>query len=178
MLSITSLSFFSTVNASTTTPSLPLFPFPRQPCKSKVSCKVGDDHQNPKGNNRRDILIGLGGGLDLSNCGDPKLPAGAKPTQCCPPNSNTVTDFVLPINQPLRIRQPAHHALSDENINKYKEALKLMKALPDDDPRSFLQHAKIHCAYCHDSYYEEGCPDKKIQVHFSCIFAPFHRWYL
>ncbi|MED6112192.1 hypothetical protein PIB30_059473 [Stylosanthes scabra] len=196
MPSITSLSFFSTVNyASATSPSLPLFPFPRHTCKSKVSCKVGDHNQNPKGN-RRDVLIGLGGGLgaaasftynpfatadpvvtDHTNCGDPNLPAGAKPTKCCPPNSNTVTDFVLPSNQPLRIRQPAH-ALSDDNINKYKEAIKLMKALPDDDPRSFLQQGKIHCAYCHDSYYEEGCPDKKIQVHFSCIFAPFHRWYL
>ncbi|PNX87454.1 polyphenol oxidase, partial [Trifolium pratense] len=31
-----------------------------------------------------------------------------------------------------------------------------MKALPDDDPRSFVQQAKVHCAYCVGGYTQKG----------------------
>ncbi|PPD74948.1 hypothetical protein GOBAR_DD28123 [Gossypium barbadense] len=30
--------------------------------------------------------------------------------------------------------------------------MELMKALPDDDPRSFKQQANVHCAYCNGAY--------------------------
>ena len=54
----------------------------------------------------------------------------------------------------LRVRRPAH--LADEAYAK-KLALgySLMKALPDEDPRSFTQQANIHCAYCNTVYNQQ-----------------------
>ncbi|KAJ1434765.1 putative domain, di-copper centre [Sesbania bispinosa] len=40
---------------------------------------------------------------DLSTCGPPDLPGGAKPTNCCPPSSTNIIDFKFPSNQPLRM---------------------------------------------------------------------------
>uniref|UniRef100_A0A6V7QVM9 Tyrosinase copper-binding domain-containing protein n=1 Tax=Ananas comosus var. bracteatus TaxID=296719 RepID=A0A6V7QVM9_ANACO len=40
----------------------------------------------------------------------------------------------------------------------YKKAVELMKALPDDDPRSFKQQANVHCAYCNSAYNQLGFP--------------------
>ncbi|MED6169611.1 hypothetical protein PIB30_022829 [Stylosanthes scabra] len=151
--------------------------------------------------NRRDVLIGLGGlygsstltnniinpfafaaplAPDLKTCGPPTLPAGAKPTKCCPPPSTTIKDFVFPQqNLPLKIRKPAQLVAKDsEYVAKYKEAIRLMKSLPEDDPRNFTQQANVHCAYCHNSYHQVGFPNLDLQVHFSWIFFPFHRWYL
>ncbi|CAN1221834.1 Polyphenol oxidase, chloroplastic [Linum grandiflorum] len=53
-----------------------------------------------------------------------------------------------------------------------------MKALPDDDPRSFKQQANIHCAYCNGAYIQTGFPDARFEVHSSWLFFPFHRFYL
>lgn len=53
-----------------------------------------------------------------------------------------------------------------------------MRALPDEDPHSFVQQAKIHCAYCNGGYFQEGYPEKELQVHNCWLFFPFHRWYL
>jgi polyphenol oxidase len=146
---------------------------------------------------RRNVLIGLGGLYgtfatnpfalaspisppDLSACGPPDLPLGATPNNinCCPPNSTKIIDFKIPSsNQPLRVRQAAH-LVNEEYLAKYKKALKLMKALPSNDPRSFTQQANIHCAYCDGAYSQVGFPNLDIQVHNSWLFFPFHRWYL
>ncbi|PNX77157.1 polyphenol oxidase [Trifolium pratense] len=53
-----------------------------------------------------------------------------------------------------------------------------MKALPADDPRSFEQQAKVHCAYCVGGYTQLGYPGVQLSVHNSWLFFPFHRWYL
>ena len=145
---------------------------------------------------RRNVLIGLGGLCgaatlsnnpfafaapisppDLSTCGAPDLPAGAKPTNCCPPTSTNIIDYKLPSNPPLRVR-PAAHLVSDDYLAKYKKAVDLMKALPSDDPRNFTQQANVHCAYCDGAYHQVGFPDLDLQVHDSWLFFPFHRWYL
>nr|AHF20575.1 polyphenol oxidase [Hevea brasiliensis] len=161
-----------------------------------ISCKAtNDDHQNPI--TRRDVLISLGGFCGATTLGDPfafakpistpeptkcgkaDLPNYAKPpTNCCPPTSTKILDFKLPSSQsPLRIR-PAAHLADDAYIAKYSKAVKLMKALPEDDPRSFMQQAKVHCAYCNGAYDQVGFPDLQIQVHNSWLFFPFHRYYL
>ncbi|KAF2303639.1 hypothetical protein GH714_020474 [Hevea brasiliensis] len=144
-----------------------------------ISCKAKiDDHQNPV--TRRDVLIGLGGlcgattlgdpfakpilASDLTKCGKVHLPHGAKPINCCPPPSTNILDFKLPYsNSPLRIR-PAAHLVDDAYIAKYSKAIELMKALPDDDPRSFKQQANIHCASCDGAYHQLGFPDLKYQT--------------
>ncbi|XP_065878634.1 polyphenol oxidase, chloroplastic-like [Euphorbia lathyris] len=162
-----------------------------------ISCKTtkSEDHNH----NRRDVLIGLGGfygattlGLgqdqlamakpilppDLTNCEKADLPAGVQPTNCCPPPSTNISDFKLASsNAPLRIR-PAAHLADDAYLAKYTKAIELMKALPDDDPRSFKQQANIHCAYCDGAHNQLGFPDLDLQVHNSWLFFPFHRYYL
>ncbi|KAH7545959.1 hypothetical protein FEM48_Zijuj01G0149500 [Ziziphus jujuba var. spinosa] len=166
--------------------------------KRRVSCKATKGDQSPLGKfDRRNVLIGLGGlygvnGLgsnsfsiaapvappDLSNCGPPDLPSGAKPTDCCPPKSDKIIDFKLPpqSNQ-LRVR-PAAHVVDKNYIEKYSKAIALMKALPEDDPRNFTQQANIHCAYCDGAYDQVGFPDLELQVHNCWLFFPFHRYYL
>lgn len=159
--------------------------------------KEEQEQQNIVVGNRRNVLIGLGGLCgtfttnpfalaspisppDLSTCGPPDLPLGATPNNinCCPPNSTKIINYKIPSsNQPLRVRQAAH-LVNDEYLQKYKKALELMKALPSSDPRSFVQQANIHCAYCDGAYSQVGFPNLDLQVHNSWLFFPFHRWYL
>ncbi|KAK8489026.1 hypothetical protein V6N13_130284 [Hibiscus sabdariffa] len=162
-----------------------------------VSCKVtNDDHQNKF--DRRDVLLGLSGlygvatlndpfafaapiaGPDITQCGRPDLPEGVENLNCCPPGgpSTNIVDFKLPpSNAPLRTR-PAAHLVSDDYLAKFSKAIELMKALPADDPRSFMQQANVHCAYCNGAYHQIGFPDLDLQVHNSWLFFPFHRYYL
>ncbi|KAF2303386.1 hypothetical protein GH714_017733 [Hevea brasiliensis] len=107
------------------------------------------------------------------------MPIGAKPPiNCCPPTSTKILDFKLPSSKlPLRIR-PAAHLVDDAYIAKYSKAVELMKALPEDDPRSFMQQAKVHCAYCDGAYDQEGFPDLQIHIHNSWLFFPFHRYFV
>ncbi|XP_057949157.1 polyphenol oxidase, chloroplastic-like [Malania oleifera] len=173
---------------------------PNNPHARKLSCKAtssnGDQNPSHPLDNyklqRRNILIALGGlsgatpfafaspiaPPDLTQCGAPELPEGAMPTNCCPPGSATITDFQLPPpSSALRVR-PAAHLVDDEYVTKYTKAVELMKALPDDDPRSFKQQANVHCAYCDGAYQQVGFPSLDLQVHNSWLFFPFHRFYL
>ncbi|XP_042520420.1 polyphenol oxidase, chloroplastic-like [Macadamia integrifolia] len=165
----------------------------------KVSCKSKNNEEHSSLRlDRRDVLIGIGGLYgstslsnadplamaapimppDLSKCGPPDLPAGAKPTNCCPPNSSKIIDFKLPPpSSPMRVRQAAH-LVNGEYIAKYSKAIELMKALPSDDPRCFTQQANIHCAYCDGAYDQIGFPGLEIEVHSSWLFFPWHRYYL
>ncbi|KAK6157466.1 hypothetical protein DH2020_011714 [Rehmannia glutinosa] len=95
---------------------------------------------------------------------------------CCPPVSEKIINYKLPPVKTMRFR-PAAHLAGKEYIAKYEKAVELMKALPDDDPRSFKQQANVHCAYCNLTYEQPGS-DAKLQIHFSWLFYPWHRWYL
>ncbi|KAL7213116.1 hypothetical protein ACSBR2_015762 [Camellia fascicularis] len=173
----------------------------------KISCKSTDnDNQNPNTTSkneetflgkldRRNVLLGLGGysaatilanplafaapvtAPDLAKCGAADLPAGAKPTNCCPPKATKIIDFKFPQSNSMRVR-PAAHLADPEYIAKFSKALALMKALPEDDPRSFKQQANVHCAYCDGAYHQVGFPELDLQVHNSWLFFPFHRYYL
>ncbi|KAA8515294.1 hypothetical protein F0562_018476 [Nyssa sinensis] len=173
-----------------------------------VSCKNTDGDQNPIASSknaetslgkfdRRNMLIGLGGlygaaslggdplafaepiqAPDLTKCGAADLPTGARPTNCCPPPSTKIIDFTLPRpSNSMRVR-PAAHLADKDYIAKYNRAVELMKALPADDPRNFMQQANVHCAYCDGAYHQIGFPDLELQVHNSWLFFPFHRYYL
>ena len=79
----------------------------------------------------------------------------------------------------MRVR-PAAQYLDPECIAKYKKAVEIQRSLPADDPRSWIQQANVHCAYCNGAYDQEGFPkpNQYIQVHKCWLFFPFHRWYL
>ncbi|PIA30668.1 hypothetical protein AQUCO_05400045v1 [Aquilegia coerulea] len=163
-----------------------------------ITCNARNEESMGK-LDRRNVLLGLGGlcglsGLsatdnrlamaapimppDLSKCGPADFPPGSQPTNCCPPTDLKIVDFKLPSRStPMRVR-PAAHLVDDEYIAKYSRAIALMKALPDDDPRSFKQQANIHCAYCDGAYDQVGFPNLEVQVHNSWLFFPFHRYYI
>ncbi|CAI0421486.1 unnamed protein product [Linum tenue] len=154
---------------------------------------------------RRDVLLGLGAGLYGAGAfvTDPFSAAFARPIdgpsqdvcklatpspgnplqiECCPPamagRESKPFQFPSP-SEPKRIRRPAHLASQDkEYVEKYKLAMKRMKCLPPEDPRSFFQQAKVHCAYCNGSYVQSSHTNLGLQIHFSWLFLPFHRMYL
>ncbi|XP_028788762.1 polyphenol oxidase, chloroplastic-like [Neltuma alba] len=173
-----------------------------------VACKaITDDDdfdsKNPKTHRqvlapdlaRRNLLLGLGGLYgslhhndpfafanpilppDVAECVSPELHKCAKPTNCCPPPSRYIKDFEFPATRKLKIR-PAAHLVDERYREKYREAVRRMKALPPDDPRNFMQQANVHCAYCDGAYHQVGFPDLDLEVHGSWLFFPFHRWFL
>ncbi|XVF87526.1 hypothetical protein PTKIN_Ptkin18bG0127200 [Pterospermum kingtungense] len=193
----------TSITSSSFLPRTPQFSIARKQQKPNftpkvVSCKATNNgDQNLNKFDRRDVLIGLGGlygaaslshdpfamaapiaAPELENCGHADFPDGAEPTNCCPPVSRKIVDFKPPSsNSPLRVR-PAAHLVDDAYIAKYSRAVELMKALPANDPRNFMQQANVHCAYCDGAYDQVGFPDLELQVHNSWLFFPFHRYYL
>ncbi|CAI9087677.1 OLC1v1021812C1 [Oldenlandia corymbosa var. corymbosa] len=157
----------------------------------KIACQAKDNNeqQNPS---RRNVLIGLGGlygassshsfaapiqGPDVSNCGPAEIPVGVPPPDCCPRVPAKIVDFEPPSFSTIRVR-PAAHLVDGNYIAKYNRAVQLMKALPETDPRSFQNQANVHCAYCDAAYDQAGFPNRELQVHFSWLFLPFHRFYV
>ncbi|KAH6780792.1 hypothetical protein C2S52_012029 [Perilla frutescens var. hirtella] len=147
---------------------------------------------------RRNLLLGMGGLYGAANLVSTDSSASATPISspdlskcttgtnlntsepleesCCPPLSQII-DYKLPPVAKMRVR-PAAHLVTKEYVAKYEKATALMKALPDDDPRSFMQQANVHCAYCNLTYEQTGDSSMRIQIHNSWLFYPWHRWYL
>ncbi|KAK9131709.1 hypothetical protein Scep_011237 [Stephania cephalantha] len=142
------------------------------------------------------MLIGLGGLSTGLSALDNNRPATALPIQapdlsrcatstsplvinCCPPSNQTIIQFQLPpSSSPIRVR-PAAHLVDAAYISRYTRAVQLMKQLPANDPRNFMQQANVHCAYCNAAYEQVGItPRTQIQVHGSWLFFPWHRLYL
>ena len=151
---------------------------------------------------RRGVLLGLGGaataaGLapttthgggalaapvqapDLQSCHPPEdLPDTAADVSCCltyRPGAAIVDFTPPPASSPLCVR-PAAHLVDEEYLAKYERAVALMKALPDDDPRSFAQQWRVHCAYCNGAYDQVGFPGLDLQIHNCWLFFPWHRY--
>ncbi|GJW48407.1 polyphenol oxidase I, chloroplastic-like protein [Tanacetum coccineum] len=118
----------------------------------------------------------------ILSCKDPEVgfesKNGVRSNKCCLPlSTKQVQDYKLVTPQVPRKRQPLQKA-SFEYLNKFKEVIEKLKALPDDDPRSFNNQAKLHCAYSNGIYplKENGEPERKLKIHNSWLFFPFHRW--
>ncbi|CAL9124849.1 unnamed protein product, partial [Musa acuminata var. zebrina] len=136
-----------------------MLPFGVRPPVAEALTKVDASFCDPKNNNEC-INLGSQGGECAANCCLPIRP-GAK-----------IVDFKRPSRStPLRVR-PAAHLVDPEYLAKYKKAIELMKALPADDPRNFIQQSNVHCVHC------DSIPDHDIQVHQNWFFYPWHRWYL
>ena len=80
---------------------------------------------------------------------DCKLPTSGLPAQPYVPRPGKV----------LKVRKRAN-AVNAAYVEKYNEAYRRMRALPDTDPRSFKQQADVHCAFCNGAYYSAQVPDK------------------
>nr|BAP82256.1 polyphenol oxidase [Setaria italica]BAP82267.1 polyphenol oxidase [Setaria viridis] len=163
----------------------------------RLSCKATNGGGRV---DRRDVLLGLGGAVagglatshgggalaapiqapDLQDCHPPNIPDSAPDLSCCL-TSRTGTEIVdfkpPPASAPLRVR-PAAHLVDQEHLAKYERAVSLMKQLPDDDPRSFGQQWRVHCAYCDAAYDQVGFPNLDLQIHNCWLFFPWHRFYL
>ncbi|KAL2247264.1 polyphenol oxidase I, chloroplastic-like [Sesamum indicum] len=179
----------------------------RRSNRLRVSATAGQNQSNSSQNvetaqgrvDRRNVLLGLGGGLygaanlisspgasanpvqppELDKCGTAtNLNTGEQlDINCCPPVTDRILDYRLPPVYQLKVR-PSAHRVSPEYIAKYNKAIDLMKRLPADDPRNFMQQAMIHCAYCNGAYDQPGQGSLDLQIHNSWLFFPFHRWYL
>ncbi|XP_027109318.1 polyphenol oxidase, chloroplastic-like [Coffea arabica] len=148
---------------------------------------------------RRNVLLGIGGGLYgafTSGANPSAFAAPLSPTfiachdatdpdkkeiDCCPPSvmAADITDFV-PTAPSVIATRPAVQLVDSTYLKKYKTAIEKMRNLSSDDPRSFTAQANVHCAYCNGGYYQDGYADSKLllDVHNSWLFFPFHRWYL
>ncbi|KAI7744334.1 hypothetical protein M8C21_024888 [Ambrosia artemisiifolia] len=154
---------------------------------------------------RRNLLVGLGGlytAANLSGVGAaiatpitaPDITSICKDAsagirnqekairtrKCCPPSlGKKIKAFQFPTENSVRKRWPAH-AGTKKQVDDYRRAIQAMRDLPDDHPHSFVNQAKIHCAYCNGGYtqVDSGFPEIDIQIHNSWLFFPFHRWYL
>ncbi|EEC78047.1 hypothetical protein OsI_17486 [Oryza sativa Indica Group] len=167
-----------------------------------VSCRASAGRGGGRGLDRRDVLLGIGaaaamvatqggGGAlaapiqapDLGHCHVPvdlPDPDTAPEISCCPTYSagTVAVDFTPPpASSPLRVR-PAAHLVDIAYLTKYERAVSLMKKLPADDPRSFKQQWRVHCAYCDGAYDQVGFPGLEIQIHSCWFFFPWHRMYL
>ncbi|KAF3643919.1 Polyphenol oxidase F, chloroplastic [Capsicum annuum] len=177
-----------------------LFLHGRRSQSFKVSCNAnnsGEHDKNLDAVDRRNVLLGLGGLYGAANVAPLAIASPIPPPDlkscskahineteevsysCCPPkpeDMDSVPYYKFPSMTKLRIRPPAH-AADEEYIAKYQLATSRMRELDKDpfDPLGFKQQANIHCAYCNGAYKVGG---KELQVHFSWLFFPFHRWYL
>ncbi|XP_057754818.1 polyphenol oxidase I, chloroplastic-like [Arachis stenosperma] len=120
---------------------------------------------------------------DIAKCGPVELPPNAITLPyCCPilPSPLKIIDFkeFAKPNAPLRVRKPIH-LLDDEYMAKLEKGIAIMKSLPENDPRNYIQQAKVHCVYCNGGYPQKPpFQNLKIDIHRSWLFYPFHRWYI
>ncbi|KAL8031893.1 hypothetical protein ABFX02_13G059000 [Erythranthe guttata] len=165
-----------------------------------ISCSSSSSSNEGSKVDRRNMLLGLGGMYGAANllstpdsasanpiqapqidkCGNSTYETSAKESiqiNCCPPFTGTIIDYKLP-NFPKTKVRPSAHRLSPEYLFKFNTAVDRMRRLPKDDPRSFMQQANIHCAYCNGGYDQPGQGTLDLQVHNGWLFFPFHRWYL
>ncbi|MCO5609032.1 hypothetical protein L7F22_063253 [Adiantum nelumboides] len=116
----------------------------------------------------------------MSSCHLPlNLPAstGSPPYVCCPPAATYEPRLFRPNSSSSPRMRRAAHSVDEAYAAKLAQAYALMKALPPDDPRSFIQQANIHCAYCNTVYNQMGSSEL-FQIHNTWLFFPFHRWYI
>ncbi|CAM6099846.1 unnamed protein product [Calypogeia fissa] len=101
--------------------------------------------------------------------------------QCCPPlpTRPIIDGPPPPSTKSIRVRK-ASQCTDAAYAAKLEKAYALMRALPDDDPRSFTQQWYLHCSYCGGAFLttnSSGVPEG-IDIHWSWLFFPWHRWYL
>jgi polyphenol oxidase len=112
------------------------------------------------------------------------FPAANLPTQCnsvercCMPTpyrGKPIYQFEYPKFKKFKVRRPAH-LLTTKEVTRLEKAYRLMRALPDSDPRSLLNQMKLHCLYCDNALYYPG-QEYPLEVHRTWFFLPWHRMF-
>ncbi|CAM6087657.1 unnamed protein product [Calypogeia fissa] len=100
---------------------------------------------------------------------------------CCPvkPTKPIIDGPPPPSTDYVRVRK-ASQCTDGEYAEKLNKAYALMRALPDDDPRSLSQQWQLHCAYCGGAFLTMNSSrvPQGVDIHWSWLFYPWHRWYL
>lgn len=100
--------------------------------------------------------------------------------RCCMPRPYTgkpgIRSFEFPKDQPTRIRKPAQH-LDKAYVKKLEKAYKILRELPDSDPRSLKNQMNLHCLYCDNGLYFPG-HKYPLEVHNGWFFLPWHRMFI
>lgn len=78
-------------------------------------------------------------------------------------------------NDRVRVRQAAH-LVNESFADKYNRAYQLMRELPPEDPRSWIQQNNLHCLYGHPFLRDQKNSDKDYGIHKNWLLLPFHRW--
>lgn len=130
-----------------------------------------------RNNNRRDFLqkaAFMMGGLGLWGLRFPSV-FGQDPTETCRPpgDLSAPIPFTPASTRPLRTRKSIWD-LNAPELAKLDDAYDKMRKLPEDDPRSWLSQARIHCYYCAGSFANPTTVD----IHGGWFFFPWHRAYL
>nr|CAB3480245.1 unnamed protein product [Digitaria exilis] len=203
-----STTFSKSMNNTTTTASAARRPchVRRRATSSRIRAATSSGRDDTNFNNllwlpRRDVLAGLtltgvtafpgvafadlptiyeGCGRGESKVTDDLLGCDVINNLPCPPRKKVeVVNFAdLPRPKNVRVRRPAHELTADE-VARYKKALAKMKELSPSNPSSFAAQAAIHEAYCDGHYHIDPTEkNRKFDVHFSWIFAPWHRMYI
>ncbi|CAM6117280.1 unnamed protein product [Calypogeia fissa] len=126
--------------------------------------------------------------IDFNVCEEAVFPADplniTGPTldvMCCPikPTKPIIDGGPPPSTKELRVRK-ASQCTDADYAAKIKKGYALMKALPDDDPRSFRNQWYLHCSYCGGSFLTRNSTGgaEPVDIHFSWLFYPWHRWFL
>ncbi len=105
---------------------------------------------------------------------------------CCPaPYNGTISEKLDVFDRKLPMRtRPAAHLSDDAYIAKYQRAYRLLKAIPDSDPRSWKNQSKLHCAYCNAAFNFDVLKSSgrsstmRFEFHYGWMFFPWHRFSL
>ncbi|KAI5055007.1 hypothetical protein GOP47_0030152 [Adiantum capillus-veneris] len=90
---------------------------------------------------------------------------------------NEVLNFSFDMYPQVKKVRASAHLVDNKYIAKYKKGYELLRSLPLDDPRSLMQQANAHCSMCTSAYLQPGT-NAILQVHFSWLFLPWHRWFI
>ncbi|CAM6097960.1 unnamed protein product [Calypogeia fissa] len=137
-----------------------------------VSCAISMSFTFPSAVNSKPLKF------DFSHCHRAVLENITFHRVCCPlkPTKPIIDGVPPPLSTEIRVRKALQCTDEDYGV-KLKRAYALMRALPNDDPRSLRQQAEIHCGYCGGSMRDVES-HSMIDVHKSWFFLPYHRWFL
>lgn len=116
----------------------------------------------------------VGGSAFLSSSGfiHPFAAVAQNPPSGCPIPPSGGTPFAPGQDKrPITLRKSIN-SFSTAELTQLRNAFAALRALPANDPRTWVLQADIHALYC------QQCSNDNTQIHYSWNFFPWHRAYL